>query len=149
MKEGIGSVHERTGDLLAYLYMWTTTFIVKPGSVTILSLIFSQYFLSSFMTGKEESLCLFIYPCVQIVNRRMKWLNYQLYLSFVRSQRLMIFENSYYLFIYFSNSHSYELIQCIDCQSCQYYFCYFQGSNDLGNNYSWSCSYWTRFLTLF
>jgi len=64
MKEGIGSVHERTGDLLAYLYMWTTTFIVKPGSVTILSLIFSQYFLSSFMTGKEESLCLFIYPCV-------------------------------------------------------------------------------------
>ena len=51
-KIGIGSVHARTGDILAYLYVWTSTFIIKPATVTVLSLIFSQYFLSGIMGSK-------------------------------------------------------------------------------------------------
>jgi hypothetical protein len=49
---GIGSVHERTGDILAYLYIWTSTFIIKPATIAVLSLTFSQYFLSGIMSSK-------------------------------------------------------------------------------------------------
>lgn len=52
MKEGIGSVHARTGDILAYLFTWTITFILKPSSLAVLTLTFSQYFLSGIMDGK-------------------------------------------------------------------------------------------------
>ncbi|UJR36528.1 hypothetical protein I4U23_029249 [Adineta vaga] len=58
MKEGIGSVHERTGDILAYLFVWASTFIIKPSTVAVLALIFSQYFLSGIMNdcGPTEEL---------------------------------------------------------------------------------------------
>jgi L-type amino acid transporter 9 len=56
MKEGIGSVHKQTGDILAYLYTWSSTFILMPSSIAVLSLTFSQYFLSGFMDGKFLSL---------------------------------------------------------------------------------------------
>jgi len=49
MREGIGSVHQRTGDVLAFLYVWTTTFIVKPSLISILARTFSQYILSAIM----------------------------------------------------------------------------------------------------
>ncbi|CAF1289956.1 unnamed protein product [Adineta ricciae] len=49
MKEGIGSLHERTGDILGYLFSWTNTLILKPTSIAVLSLTFSQYFLSGIM----------------------------------------------------------------------------------------------------
>ncbi len=52
MKEGIGSVHKQTGEILAYLHNWSGTFIVRPTSIAVLSLTFAQYFLSSFMDGK-------------------------------------------------------------------------------------------------
>jgi len=50
---GIGSVHERTGDILAYLYNWTCALILKPAAVAILTLTFSQYFLSGILNGKR------------------------------------------------------------------------------------------------
>ncbi|CAF4190769.1 unnamed protein product [Rotaria socialis] len=46
MKEGIGSVHERVGEILAYLFVWTSACILKPASIAVLTLTFSQYFLS-------------------------------------------------------------------------------------------------------
>lgn len=49
---GIGSVHKRVGDVLAYLLVWTTIFISKPSSIAVLTLTFSQYFLSGVMDGK-------------------------------------------------------------------------------------------------
>jgi hypothetical protein len=49
---GIGSVHARTGDILAYLYTWTRTFISSPSTLAVLTLTFSQYFLSGIMDGK-------------------------------------------------------------------------------------------------
>ncbi|CAF1234253.1 unnamed protein product [Adineta steineri] len=49
MKEGIGSVHERVGEILAYQFCWTSTLILKPASIAILILTFSQYFLSGIM----------------------------------------------------------------------------------------------------
>lgn len=52
MKEGIGSVHQQTGEILAYLYNWSSTFILKPSSTAVLALSFAQYFLSGFMDGK-------------------------------------------------------------------------------------------------
>lgn len=51
MKEGIGSVHQQTGEILAYLYNWSNTFILKPSTIAVLSLTFAQYFLSGFMDG--------------------------------------------------------------------------------------------------
>ena len=51
-KIGIGSVHARTRDLLVYLYVWTSTFIIKLASVAVLSLTFPQYFLSGIMGSK-------------------------------------------------------------------------------------------------
>lgn len=56
MKEGIGSIHQRTGDILSYLTSWTNTFILRPSSIAVLTLTFSQYFLSGFMDGKLLSL---------------------------------------------------------------------------------------------
>ena len=53
MKEGIGSVHQRTGEILAYLYNWSSTFLVKPSSTAILALTFAQYFVSGIMDGNE------------------------------------------------------------------------------------------------
>ncbi len=53
MKEGIGSVHEQTGEILAYLYNWSSTFIVKPSSTAVLALTFAQYFVSGLMDGKR------------------------------------------------------------------------------------------------
>jgi L-type amino acid transporter 10 len=52
MKEGIGSVHERIGEILAYLFVWTSAFILKPASIAVLTLTFSQYFLSGIFLGK-------------------------------------------------------------------------------------------------
>ncbi len=52
---GIGSVHEPTGDVLAYLFVWTTTFIIKPSSIAVITLTFSQYFLSGIMNSKLVS----------------------------------------------------------------------------------------------
>ncbi|CAF4558375.1 unnamed protein product [Rotaria sp. Silwood1] len=49
MKEGIGSVHERTGDILAYLFNWTNTLILKPASAAVLTMTFAEYFLSGIM----------------------------------------------------------------------------------------------------
>ncbi|CAF3800283.1 unnamed protein product [Rotaria sordida] len=46
---GIGSVHLRTGDILAFVFNWANTFILEPSSVAILSLTFSTYFLSGIM----------------------------------------------------------------------------------------------------
>jgi len=51
LKEGIGSIHKRTGDILAYLLIWTTIFVSKPSSIAILTLTFSRYFLSGIMDG--------------------------------------------------------------------------------------------------
>ncbi|CAF3978914.1 unnamed protein product [Rotaria sp. Silwood2] len=55
LKEGIGSVHERIGDILAYLHVWTTIFIIKPASIAVISLTFSQYFLSGIMSNCGSS----------------------------------------------------------------------------------------------
>jgi len=49
---GIGSVHGPTGDTLAYLFVWTSTFIIKPSSIAVITLTFSQYFLSGIMNSK-------------------------------------------------------------------------------------------------
>lgn len=49
---GIGSVHARVGDVLAYLLVWTTIFVSKPSSIAVLTLTFSQYFLSGVMDGR-------------------------------------------------------------------------------------------------
>ena len=53
---GIGSLHERTGDILGYLFSWTNTLILKPTSIAVLSLTFSQYFLSGIMDGRYTSI---------------------------------------------------------------------------------------------
>ncbi|CAF0835435.1 unnamed protein product [Rotaria sordida] len=49
LKEGIGSVHERTGDVLAYLFNWTNAIILRPASLAVLTLTFSEYFLAGIM----------------------------------------------------------------------------------------------------
>ncbi|CAF4051728.1 unnamed protein product, partial [Rotaria sordida] len=46
---GIGLVHLRTGDILAFIFNWANTFILEPSSVAILSLTFATYFLSGIM----------------------------------------------------------------------------------------------------
>ncbi|CAM4956179.1 unnamed protein product [Rotaria socialis] len=46
MREGIGSVHARTGDILAFIVNWANTFILLPSTTAILSLTFGTYFLS-------------------------------------------------------------------------------------------------------
>ncbi|CAF2801060.1 unnamed protein product [Rotaria sp. Silwood2] len=56
LKEGIGSVHERTGDILAYLFNWTNAFILRPASIAVLTLTFSEYFLAGIMDGKLASI---------------------------------------------------------------------------------------------
>ncbi|CAF1101483.1 unnamed protein product [Rotaria sp. Silwood1] len=53
LKEGIGSVHERTGDILAYLFCWTNTFIMRPSSIAVLSLSSAQYFWSGIIQECE------------------------------------------------------------------------------------------------
>ncbi|CAF2053480.1 unnamed protein product [Rotaria magnacalcarata] len=55
LKEGIGSVHERTGDILAYLFIWTSTLITIPSTIAVISLTFSRYFLSGVMGDCEPS----------------------------------------------------------------------------------------------
>jgi len=52
MKEGIGSVHKQTGEILGYLYNWASTFILRPSAMALITLTFSQYFLSGIMIGK-------------------------------------------------------------------------------------------------
>jgi RsiW-degrading membrane proteinase PrsW (M82 family) len=52
---GIGSVHARIGDILAYLFTWTITFILKPSGIAVLTLTFAQYFLSGVMDGERIS----------------------------------------------------------------------------------------------
>jgi amino acid transporter len=52
MQAGIGSVHQQTGAVLAYLYNWASAFILRPSSIAILALTFSQYILSGIMNGK-------------------------------------------------------------------------------------------------
>jgi solute carrier family 7 (L-type amino acid transporter), member 9/15 len=54
IRSGIGSVHQRTGEVLAYLFSWTTTFILKPSSLAALTLTFSQYFLAGILSGKMD-----------------------------------------------------------------------------------------------
>ncbi|CAF1300450.1 unnamed protein product, partial [Rotaria sordida] len=49
LRDGIGSVHLRTGDILAFIFNWANTFILEPLSVAILSLTFATYFLSGIM----------------------------------------------------------------------------------------------------
>ncbi|CAF4125391.1 unnamed protein product, partial [Adineta steineri] len=58
MREGIGSVHVRTGDVLAFLFSWASTFILKPSSIAVVTLTSSQYFLSGIMDdcGPPEEL---------------------------------------------------------------------------------------------
>lgn len=51
---GIGSVHQRTGDVLAYLHIWTDALILNPATTTVLSLTFAQYFLSPIMGGMSD-----------------------------------------------------------------------------------------------
>ncbi|CAF0734828.1 unnamed protein product [Adineta steineri] len=72
IKEGIGSVHARTGDVLAYLFSWTITFVMKPSSIAVLSLTFSQYFLSGVMDdcGPPEELVkmLAIFAILMLIN---------------------------------------------------------------------------------
>ncbi|CAF1418645.1 unnamed protein product [Adineta ricciae] len=46
---GIGSVHARTGDILAFVFSWANTFIILPSTAAILTLTFSTYFLSGIM----------------------------------------------------------------------------------------------------
>ena len=53
---GIGSVHARTGAVLAFLCNWAGTFILKPSGTAIVVLAGSQYLLSGVMNGKEEDL---------------------------------------------------------------------------------------------
>jgi hypothetical protein len=55
MKEGIGSVHKQTGEILGYLYNWASTFILRPSAMALITLTFSQYFLSGIMIGKYLS----------------------------------------------------------------------------------------------
>ncbi|CAF3922686.1 unnamed protein product [Adineta steineri] len=72
LKEGIGSVHARTGDVLAYLFSWSVTFVMKPSSIAVLSLTFSQYFLSGVMDdcGPPEELVkmLAIFAILMLIN---------------------------------------------------------------------------------
>ena len=56
MKEGIGSVHKQTGEILAYLTNWSNIFILRPSAIAVLTLTFSQYFLSGIMDGKLSSI---------------------------------------------------------------------------------------------
>ncbi|CAF3044469.1 unnamed protein product [Rotaria sp. Silwood2] len=58
MKEGIGSIHERTRDIFAYLFNWTNTLILKPASAAVLVMSFAEYFLSGIMDacGPPETL---------------------------------------------------------------------------------------------
>lgn len=51
MHTGIGSVHKRLGDVLAFIYNWSTIFILSPAAIAILALTFSQYLLSEIITG--------------------------------------------------------------------------------------------------
>ncbi|CAF4864026.1 unnamed protein product [Rotaria sp. Silwood1] len=53
IKEGIGSIHERTGDILAYLFSWASIFILRPSSNAVLTLTFSQYFWSGILQECE------------------------------------------------------------------------------------------------
>jgi amino acid transporter len=55
MKEGIGSAHQQTGAVLAYLYNWASAFILRPSGLAVLALTFSQYILSGIMNGKLVS----------------------------------------------------------------------------------------------
>ena len=48
---GIGSVNGLAGDILAYLFTWTNTFVLKPSALAVLTLTFAQYFLSGVMDG--------------------------------------------------------------------------------------------------
>ena len=51
---GIGSVHARTGAVLAFLCNWAGTFILRPSGTAIVVLAGTQYLLSGVIDGKEE-----------------------------------------------------------------------------------------------
>ena len=51
-QEGIGSVNKRLGDVLAFIFNWSTMFILQPSAIAILVLTFTQYLLSEFTIGK-------------------------------------------------------------------------------------------------
>jgi len=48
---GIGSVHKRTGEVLAFIFNWSTVFILQPTAIAVLALTFSQYLLAGIMNG--------------------------------------------------------------------------------------------------
>jgi hypothetical protein len=50
---GIGSVHARTGDVLAFLFNWANAFIINPAVNAVIILTSSQYLLSGVMDGKQ------------------------------------------------------------------------------------------------
>ena len=52
IREGIGSVNKRLGDVLAFLFAWSAMFILQPSGLAILILTFTQYLLSEFTIGK-------------------------------------------------------------------------------------------------
>ncbi|CAF1305082.1 unnamed protein product [Rotaria sordida] len=58
MQEGIGSVHARTGNVLAFVFNWASAFILNPSAIAAVTLISSQYFLSGIMDscGPPEEL---------------------------------------------------------------------------------------------
>ena len=53
---GIGSVHARTGAVLAFLCNWAGTFILKPSGAAVVVLAGTRYILSGVLDGKEEDL---------------------------------------------------------------------------------------------
>ncbi|CAF3689710.1 unnamed protein product [Rotaria sordida] len=56
MQEGIGSVHARTGNVLAFVFNWASAFILNPSAIAAVTLISSQYFLSGIMDSYTENL---------------------------------------------------------------------------------------------
>ncbi|CAF1380893.1 unnamed protein product [Rotaria sp. Silwood1] len=56
MTEGIGSVHARTGDVLAFLCSWAGIFILKPSGTAVVILAGTQYLLSGVINGYTQHL---------------------------------------------------------------------------------------------
>ncbi|CAF1292413.1 unnamed protein product [Rotaria sordida] len=48
---GIGSVHKRTGEILAFIFNWSTIFILQPTGIAVVTLTFSQYLVFGIMNG--------------------------------------------------------------------------------------------------
>ncbi|CAF1122816.1 unnamed protein product [Rotaria sordida] len=67
MREGIGSIHARTGDVLAFVFNWANTFILEPSMVAILSLTFGTYFLSGIMNSPSPPLKLIKVLAISVI----------------------------------------------------------------------------------